>query len=92
MIGNDAPIQFLGLVSSVVLPLFNIPLIIRMIQRRSSADLSLFWAFGVFLCLIALLPSAWQSGSLVFRVFTIANIVLFSGVVLTVVYFRIQKK
>jgi uncharacterized protein with PQ loop repeat len=85
-------VQNLGLISSVALPLFNIPLMRRMIQRKSSEDLSLTWVIGIHLCLIGMLPSSLASTDLVFTAFGIANLVLFSGVLYLVIYYRIKNR
>ena len=81
-------IDLLGLVAAVLLPLWNVPLILRIRQRRSSQDLSLWWVFGVWMCLLLMLPSGLQSSDMVFRVFTIVNAVLFTAVVGYVVRYR----
>lgn len=85
-------IQSLGLVSSIALPLFNFPLMWRMIQRKSSEDLSLAWVIGVYVCLIGMLPSSLASTDFVFTAFGIANLVLFTGVLYLVVYYRIKNR
>ena len=77
-----------GLVAAVLLPLWNIPLILRIRQRRSSKDLSLWWVFGVWACLLLMLPSGLQSSDMVFRVFTVVNAVLFTAVVVQVLRYR----
>lgn len=81
-------IEFLGILGAVVMPLWNIPLIIRIQQRRSSRDLSLPWALGIWTCLVLMLPSGIVSADPVYRAFTIANIILFSVVVFQVLRFR----
>ncbi len=78
----------LGLLAAIALPFWNIPLIVRIRQRRSSEDLSLWWAFGVLTCLVAMLPSGLLSADPVFKVFTIVNLALFAVVVLYVVRYR----
>jgi hypothetical protein len=40
--------QILGVVSGVLMPLFNIPLILRIARRRSSEDISVAWVVGVW--------------------------------------------
>ena len=77
-----------GLVAAILLPLWNIPLILRIRQRRSSRDLSLWWVFGVWACLLLMLPSGLQSADLVFRVFTVVNTILFTAVVWYVARYR----
>lgn len=80
--------KLLGLVAALVLPLWNIPLILRIAQRKSSKDFSLWWTFGVWLTLALMLPSALVSADLVFKVFNLANIAIFSLVVIQVIRYR----
>jgi len=81
-------IQVIGLIAAVVLPLWNIPLIVRIGRRRSSDDISLPWALGVFICLLFMLPAALMSSDVVFKAFAVVNIVLFGAVVVQVVRYR----
>lgn len=81
-------IKLLGLVAALILPLWNIPLILRIIQRKSSRDLSLWWTFGVWAALLLMLPSALVSDDFVFKVFNIANLAIFTVVVAIVVRYR----
>lgn len=80
--------KFLALIAAVVLPLWNIPLIVKMNKRRSSADLSRSWALGVWVCLLVMLPAAVTSPDIVFKTYSLVNIVLFSVVVFFVLKFR----
>ena len=80
--------QTLGMVAAVVLPLWNIPLILRIRQRRSSKDVSIWWAVGVWVCLIAMLPAGLASVDSTFRLFSIINVISFSVVVVHVVRYR----
>jgi uncharacterized protein with PQ loop repeat len=81
-------IQIIGMLSGIIMPLFNIPLILRITRRRSSADISLVWVIGVWSCVIAMLPSALQSPDPVLMVFGIINSLFFSAVLFTVLYFH----
>ena len=81
-------IETIGLIAAVLLPLWNIPLIVRIQRRRSSEDVSLWWALGVWGCLMLMLPAGLGSPDAVFRTFTVANLVLFSLVVLQVARYR----
>jgi hypothetical protein len=81
-------IETIGLISAVVMPLWNIPLIMRIVQRRSSSDISLYWALGVWVCIILMAPSGFQSTSIVWRAFNIVNLVMFSAVVFFVLKYR----
>ncbi len=85
---NDA-IQYVGLFSAIILPLWNIPLILKMVHRKSSQDISLWWAIGVWVCLILMAPSGFISKDIVWKVFNIMNLVLFSFVALcTIIYHK----
>ena len=81
-------IQTLGLIGALILPLWNIPLIIHIGRRRSSKDINLAWTVGVFVCLLIILPSALVSADRVFKVFSVVNIVFFAGVVIQVIRYR----
>ncbi len=85
-------IDKIAFVSAVVLPLWNIPLIIRIIQRRSAEDISIAWVLGVWVCLLGMAPSGFKSEDPVWRIFNIMNILLFSMVVITVFAFRRKKE
>ncbi|MCB9799132.1 MAG: hypothetical protein H6757_00055 [Candidatus Omnitrophica bacterium] len=84
--------QKIGFVAGVVLPFFNIPMIIRMVQRKSSDDFSLIWLLGVWICFVLMLPSALISEDFVFKAFGIMNITFFSCVVVIALKYRIQKR
>lgn len=78
----------IALIAAIVLPMWNTPLIIRVMKRGSSNDISLWWAFGVWTCLILILPKGLVSNDIVFKAFTIANAILFTITVLVIVYFH----
>ncbi len=81
-------LETISLVCAVILPLWNIPLIARIIKRRSSADISMAWAIGIWVCIILMAPSGFQSKDIVWRVFNIVNLVMFSAVVFFVLKYR----
>lgn len=81
-------IHKIALITAVILPLWNIPLIIRIIKRKSSRDISVYWAVGVWICLALMAPSAFVSKDIVWRVFNIINFILFSLVVISVLAYR----
>jgi hypothetical protein len=82
------------MVSAVMMPLFDIPLIVRIVQRKSSADISLIWTFGIWVCILGMLPSSLVSADPILKAFAIVNTALFTAVVVAVVLFhpRMQKK
>lgn len=81
-------IETIGLIAGIILPLWNIPLIVRIEKRKSSSDISMFWAVGVWVCLVLMFPSAYVSEDIVYKTFSIMNIVLFSAVAIEVIRFR----
>jgi uncharacterized protein with PQ loop repeat len=81
-------LEIISLISAVVMPFFNIPLIMRIIKRRSSEDISLVWALGVWICILLMAPSGFQSKDIVWKTFNITNLVLFSAVVFFVLKFH----
>jgi len=80
--------RVVGAVAGAAMPMFNIPLMIRIYRRRSCDDISLSWLFGVWGCMILMLPAALTTSDYVLKIFGISNVVLFSGVVGVVIYFR----
>lgn len=81
-------VKTIGLIAAIVLPLWNLPLIYKIRKRRSSADISVHWAVGVWVCLVLMFPSAVLSKDAVFKTFSITNIILFTVVMADVVRFR----
>lgn len=81
-------LEYLGLVAAVAMPFWNIPLMIGIAKRKSSKDISLAWALGVYACILAMLPSGLASPDHIFRVFTVVNTLLFGGVVAFVLRYR----
>ncbi len=80
--------QIMGLIASVVLPLWNIPLVMNIMKRKSSMDVSLWWVFGVWGCLLLMAPSGFTSADIVWRTFNMVNLVLFTVVVVIVVKYH----
>lgn len=80
--------QKIALIAAIVLPLWNIPLIVRIVKRKSSKDISLYWALGVWVCFLLMAPDAFRSVDPVWRTFNIVNLILFSAVVVVVLVYR----
>ena len=81
-------IEWVGIAGSVALPLFNIPLIMHVIKRKSSDDYSLSWAIGVWSCIVLMTPQALRSPDPTFKIFGIFNLVFFSLVVFFILKYR----
>jgi uncharacterized protein with PQ loop repeat len=75
-------------VTAVILPFFNIPLIVKIIRRRSSRDISLCWLWGVWACILLMMPSALRSPDAVWKTYNVINLILFTVVVITTVKYR----
>ena len=80
----------LGAIAGFVLPFFNIPLILRIVKRRSSDDISLVWVIGVWICILLMSPSALTSKDIAFRAFGITNLIFFTAV--TFATFKYRRK
>ncbi len=78
----------IAFIAAIALPLFNIPLIVRVIRRRSSEDMSISWAIGVWVCFLLMAPEAFRSPDVVWRAFSIANLILFTIVTAVVLWYR----
>ena len=85
-------IQKVALVAGVLLPLFNIPLIVRLVKRKSAEDLSLLWAIGVWVCIVLMTPQALRSADIAFKAYGIVNIIFFSLVVFFILKYRKKAK
>ena len=85
-------IHTMGLIAAVILPLWNIPLIMKIIKRKSSNDISIYWVWGVWSCLLLMFPSGISSNDIIWKTFNIVNFLLFSCVVIFVVLFRNSSK
>ena len=79
--------------AGILLPVFNIPLIMRIIKRKSADDISLVWLFGVWICILLMSPAALISQDFAFRAFGWTNLIFFTGVVVvTVKYHHVFKR
>ncbi len=81
-------LETISLICAVIMPLFNIPLILKILKRKSSQDISLVWALGIWVCIILMAPSGFQSKDIVWRTFNITNIILFTAVVIVVLKYH----
>ena len=72
----------------MALPLFDIPLIVRIFKRKSSADISVSWAVGLWVCAVLMAPSSFIAGNAIAIGFNIVNVVMLSGVLFAVIKYR----
>lgn len=78
----------IAIIAAIVLPLWNIPFIIRIIKRKSSKDISIYWALGAWICFLLMAPDGFSSPEPVWRAFSIMNFILFTAVVIVVLAYR----
>lgn len=84
-------LSYIGALAGFILPFFNIPLILRIIQRKSSDDISLVWVIGVWICILLMSPNALTSTDFAFRAFGWTNLFFFTGVLAVTIKYRIGK-
>ncbi len=82
----------ISLIAGIILPFWNIPLVVRVIKRKSSEDISLWWGIGIWTCLLLMLPHGLITEEVVLRGFTIANFTLFTIAYIIILYYRKPKK
>ncbi len=75
-------------IAALILPLWNIPLIVRIVKRKSSKDISIYWALGVWACFLLMAPEAFRSPDPVWRAFNIMNLIFFTAVIVSVLVYR----
>ena len=81
--------ETVSLIAAAALPLFDIPLIVRIVQRKSSTDISITWIVGLWGCSVLMAPAAiLHSKDLVWKTFNIVNVVLLTAVLIAVIYYR----
>ena len=82
----------IAMVAAIVLPLWNIPLIIRIIKRKSSRDISLLWVVGVWSCIVLMAPSGFMSPDPIWRTYNVINLIFFTLVLITVFIYRKEER
>jgi len=75
-------------VAGAALPIFDIPLILLIIKRRSSKDISMFWAIGLWASSVAMMPAGIMSHEIASKAFNIVNVIMLSAVVFVVIKYR----
>lgn len=70
------------------LPLFDLSLILYVIKRKSSKDISVLWAVGLWATSVAMAPAGIMSHDIASKAFNIVNVVMLSAVVFVVIKYR----
>lgn len=80
----------IGTIAAFLMPFFNIPMILRLLKRKRSEDVSLIWIGGVWVCTLLMTPNALASVDLGFKLFGISNILFFTVNTFLVFYYRVR--
>ena len=78
----------IGFWAAVILPLWDIPLIVHVIKRKSSQDISLIWAVGIWFTSVLMAPSAFISHDKLAMGFNIMNVLMLTGVMVVTIKYR----
>jgi len=81
-------LKTIGFWAAVILPLWDIPLMVHVIKRKSSQDISLGWAFGLWLSSVFMAPSAFITGDRAAIGFNLVNVIMLTGVLAVVFKYR----
>jgi len=81
-------VKTIGFLAAVILPLWDIPLMVHIIKRKSSQDISLGWAFGLWLSSVLMAPSAFIGKDRVAMGFNAVNVAMLTGVLIVVFKYR----
>jgi len=81
-------LKTVGFWAGVALPLWDIPLIVRVVQRKSSQDISLAWALGIWISSIFMTPPAFILGNKIAMGFDIMNVTMLTAVVVVTIKYR----
>jgi len=76
------------MLSGILMPFCNIPLILRTRKRGSSEDISLAWVIGVWACFVGMAPASFQTTDMVLYLFGIVNVIFFAAILAALLYFH----
>ena len=78
----------IGFWAAVILPFWDIPLMVRVIRRKSSEDISLIWIAGLWGSSVLMAPSAFMTGDKVAMGFNAVNVTMLTLVLIVVIKYR----
>jgi len=81
-------IKTIGFWAAIMLPLWDIPLIIQVVKRKSSQDISIIWSAGIWATAVLMAPAAFISHNPIAIGFNIANVTMLSAVLVVVIKYR----
>ena len=72
----------IGFWAGVALPLFDIPLIIHVVKRKSSADISMIWIVGLWATSVMLLIGTKEQMAMGFNIVNVLMLTILMAVVI----------
>jgi uncharacterized protein with PQ loop repeat len=81
-------VKTIGLWAATILPLWDIPLIVRIVRRKSSQDISLIYAVGIWVTSVMMAPSAFVSGDKLAMGFNTMNVIMLTAVMAVTIKYR----
>jgi uncharacterized protein with PQ loop repeat len=81
-------VKTIGLWAATILPLWDIPLIVRIVRRKSSQDISLIYAVGIWVTAVMMAPSAFVSGDKLAIGFNTMNVIMLTAVMIVTIKYR----
>lgn len=82
----------IGLWAGVMLPLWDIPLIVRILRRKSANDISLMWMWGIWLSSVLMAPSAFVAHNKTAIGFNIVNVTMLTILLIVVLKYHRGKE
>jgi uncharacterized protein with PQ loop repeat len=81
-------VKTIGFWAAIIMPLWDIPLIMRIISRKSSQDISLGWIVGLWSSSVLMAPSSFITGDKIAMGFNTVNVTLLTAVLIAVFKYR----
>ena len=78
----------IGFWAGIMLPLWDIPLIVKILRRQSSDDISLVWMWGIWLSSVFMAPAAFMVHNTIAIAFNIVNVTTLTAVLIVVLKYR----
>lgn len=75
-------------ISTSLISLFNIPFIMNIKKRKSSCDISLTWAAGIWICSVLMFVASIVSGNSIFQIIAVVNLAIFTVTALYIVRYH----
>ena len=82
----------IGLWAGIALPLWDIPLIVRIIRRKSSNDISLIWMWGLWGSSVLMTPAGFLAHNKMAIGFNVVNVTMLSILLIVVLKYHQKEK